>query len=41
MKEPFLSSSTMRLCMIPVGTGHIWATVIENSPVKNISEAIR
>ena len=31
----------MKPCMIPVGTGHIWATVIENSQVKNISEAIR
>ena len=41
MKELFLSLNTMRLCMIPVGTGLIWVTVIENSPVKNISEAIK
>ena len=41
MKEPFLSSSTMRLCMIPVGTGLIWVTVIESSLAKNISVVIR
>ena len=31
----------MRLYMILADTGHIWVMVIENSPVKNISEAIR
>ena len=41
MKELFLSLNTMRLCMIPAVIGHIWATDIENSPAKNISEAIR
>ena len=41
MSERFLSSSTMRPCMILVGTGHIWVTVIENSPAKNISVDIR
>lgn len=41
MNEPFLSSSTMRPCMIPAVTGLILVTAIENSQVKNISEAIR
>ena len=41
MKELFLSLNTMRLCMILADTGLIWVTVIENSPVKNTSVAIR
>ena len=40
MREPFLLSSIMRLYMILADTGHIWVMVIENCPVKNISEGI-